>query len=203
MTRAHFSKSFTQQLPIPDDAIEAAIAVMRSGRLRRYNTATGAESETKELERGFAGGQGQPFCLAMPASGIIPDDMMRADGFTLAPVVQGARSGVKSSALEQTHAGYSLVSPRWRMMRYVVMPSAMPEILTVMRIAIGFGWTTLVAAEMVASTKGLGYMVLSASQFLQTPVVIMGIFAIAIIAFAFDLLMRFVERRAVPWKGRM
>ena len=59
------------------------------------------------------------------------------------------------------------------------------------------------AAEMVAATKGLGYMVLSASQFLQTPVVILGIFVIAIIAFAFDLLMRFVERRLVPWKGRM
>jgi taurine transport system permease protein len=120
-----------------------------------------------------------------------------------APVVLGARSGVKSSAIEQIHAAYSFGASRWQVMRYVIMPSAMPEILTAMRIGIGFGWTTLVAAEMVASTKGLGYMVLSASQFLQTPVVIMGIFVIAIIAFAFDLLMRFVERRVVPWKGRM
>ena len=72
-----------------------------------------------------------------------------------------------------------------------------------MRIGNGFGWTTLVAAEMVAATKGLGYMVLSASQFLQTSTVIMGIIVIAIIAYAFDMLMRFVERRVVPWKGRM
>ena len=72
-----------------------------------------------------------------------------------------------------------------------------------MRIGIGFGWTTLVAAEMVAATKGLGYMVLTASQFLQTSTVIMGIIVIAIIAYAFDMLMRFVERRVVPWKGRM
>lgn len=120
-----------------------------------------------------------------------------------APVVLGARSGVKSAAIEQIHAAYSFGATRWQVMRHVIMPSAMPEILTAMRIGIGFGWTTLVAAEMVASTKGLGYMVLSASQFLQTPVVIMGIFVIAIIAFAFDLLMRFVERRLVPWKGRM
>jgi taurine transport system permease protein len=88
-------------------------------------------------------------------------------------------------------------------MRHVIMPSALPEILTAMRIGIGFGWTTLVAAEMVAATSGLGYMVLSASQFLQTSVVIMGIFVIAIIAFAFDMLMRFLERRLVPWKGKM
>lgn len=120
-----------------------------------------------------------------------------------APVVLGARSGVKSAAIEQIHAAYSFGATRWQVMRYVIMPSALPEILTAMRIGIGFGWTTLVAAEMVAATKGLGYMVLSASQFLQTPVVIMGIFVIAIIAFGFDLLMRFVERRMVPWKGRM
>lgn len=120
-----------------------------------------------------------------------------------APVVLGARSGVKSAAIEQIHAAYSFGATRWQVMRHVILPSAMPEILTAMRIGIGFGWTTLVAAEMVASTKGLGYMVLSASQFLQTPVVIMGIFVIAVIAFAFDLLMRFIERRVVPWKGRM
>lgn len=120
-----------------------------------------------------------------------------------APVVLGARSGVKSASIEQIHAAYSFGATRWQVMRHVIMPSALPEILTAMRIGIGFGWTTLVAAEMVAATKGIGYMVLSASQFLQTPVVIMGIFVIALIAFAFDLLMRFVERRLVPWKGRM
>ncbi|MCC0071061.1 MAG: ABC transporter permease subunit [Rhodobacteraceae bacterium] len=120
-----------------------------------------------------------------------------------APIVLGARSGVKSAAIEQIHAAYSFGATRWQVMRHVILPSAMPEILTAMRVGIGFGWTTLVAAEMVAATKGLGYMVLSASQFLQTPVVIMGIFVIATIAFAFDLLMRFVERRLVPWKGRM
>ena len=120
-----------------------------------------------------------------------------------APVVLGARSGVKSAAIEQIHAAYSFGATRWQVMRHVILPSAMPEILTAMRVGIGFGWTTLVAAEMVAATSGLGYMVLSASQFLQTSVVIMGIFVIATIAFAFDLLMRFLERRLVPWKGRM
>ena len=120
-----------------------------------------------------------------------------------APVVLGARSGVKSAAIEQIHAAYSFGATRWQVMRHVILPSAMPEILTAMRGGIGLGWTTLVAAEMVAATSGLGYMVLSASQFLQTSVVIMGIFVIATIAFAFDLLMRFLERRLVPWKGRM
>ena len=121
----------------------------------------------------------------------------------LAPVALGARSGVKSAAIEQIHAAYSFGASRWQVMRHVILPSALPEILTAMRIGIGFGWTTLVAAEMVAATKGLGYMVLSASQFLQTSTVIMGIIVIAAIAYGFDLLMRFVERKVVPWKGRM
>ena len=121
----------------------------------------------------------------------------------LAPVALGARSGVKSAAIEQIHAAYSFGASRWQVMSQVILPSALPEILTAMRIGIGFGWTTLVAAEMVAATKGLGYMVLTASQFLQTSTVIMGIFVIAIIAYSFDMLMRFVERRVVPWKGRM
>jgi taurine transport system permease protein len=121
----------------------------------------------------------------------------------LAPVALGARSGVKSAAIEQIHAAYSFGASRWQVMRYVILPSALPEILTAMRIGIGFGWTTLVAAEMVAATKGLGYMVLTASQFLQTSTVIMGIIVIAVIAYAFDMLMRWIERKVVPWKGRM
>ena len=82
------------------------------------------------------------------------------------------------------------------------LPAALPEIITAVRIGMGVGWTTLVAAEMVAATSGIGFMVLSASQFLQTSTVIMGIFIIAAIAYAFDMLMRFLERKLVPWKGR-
>ena len=84
-----------------------------------------------------------------------------------------------------------------------MLPSALPEILTAMRIGIGFGWTTLVAAEMVAATRGLGFKVLNAAQYLQTDTVIMGIIVIGLFAFAFDLLMRYIERALVPWKGRV
>lgn len=121
----------------------------------------------------------------------------------LAPLALGTRAGVRSAAIEQIHAAYSMGATRWQVLAHVILPAAMPEILTSMRIGIGFGWTTLVAAEMVAATHGLGYMVLTASQFLQTPIVIMGIVIIAAIAYSFDMLMRWIERRVVPWKGRM
>lgn len=119
-----------------------------------------------------------------------------------APLAMAARSGMRSASQEQMNAAYSMGASYTQVIRHVVLPAAMPEILVGMRVAIGFGWSTLVAAEMVAATSGLGYMVLSASRFLQTPVVIMGIVVIAAIAYAFDHLVRFVERRVVPWKGR-
>lgn len=120
-----------------------------------------------------------------------------------APLAVAARAGVKSVTVEQINAAASMGASRWQIVRHVILPAAMPEILTGMRIAIGFGWTTLVAAEMVAATAGLGQMVLNASNFLRTDVVIMGIFVIGIVAYVFDLMMRRVEVWLVPWKGKM
>jgi taurine transport system permease protein len=120
-----------------------------------------------------------------------------------APLAVAARAGVKSVTIEQINAAASMGASRVQIVRHVILPAAMPEILTGMRIAIGFGWTTLVAAEMVAATAGLGQMVLNASNFLRTDVVIMGIIVIGIVAYVFDLMMRRVETLLVPWKGKM
>jgi len=119
-----------------------------------------------------------------------------------APLAMAARAGVRSVTIEQINAAYSMGASKWQVIYHVVIPAAMPEILTGMRIAIGFGWTTRVAAEMVAATAGLGQMVLNASNFLRTDVVIMGIVVIGAVAYLFDLLMRRIERKVVPWKGQ-
>jgi len=120
-----------------------------------------------------------------------------------APMALNARAGVRSVTIEQIQMAYSLGATRIQVIWHVILKGAMPEILTGMRIGIGFGWTTLVAAEMVAAEAGIGHMVLSAAEFLVTDVVVMGIFVIGAIAYLFDLFMRFVERRVVPWKGKM
>ncbi|MBI6554437.1 ABC transporter permease subunit [Pseudomonas veronii] len=120
-----------------------------------------------------------------------------------APLALSARAGVKSVAIEQIHAAYSMGASRAQVLKHVIMPAALPEVLTGMRIAIGFGWTTLVAAEMVAATAGLGFMVLTASKFMATDVVIMGILVIGAMALLFDLGMRWLERKLVPWKGKV
>ena len=119
-----------------------------------------------------------------------------------APLALAARAGMKSATQEQIHAAASMGASRWQVVRHVILPAALPEILVGMRIAVGFGWTTLVAAEMVAASLGLGQLVLNASNFLRTDIVVMGIIVIGVLAYAFDLLMRRLEIKLVPWKGR-
>lgn len=118
-----------------------------------------------------------------------------------APLVVSARAGVRSASAEQINAAQSLGATRWQVLRHVILPAALPEILTGLRIAVGFGWTTLVAAELVAATVGLGQLVMNASNFLRTDIVLMGILVIGTVAGVFDLIMRQVERKLVPWKG--
>ncbi len=120
-----------------------------------------------------------------------------------APMVLNTRAGVRSVPIEQIYVAYSLGASKFQVITQVILKGAMPEILTGMRIGIGFGWTTLVAAELVAAKYGLGAMIKSASDFLTTNVVIMGIIVIGFIAFTFDLLMRFIESLVVPWKGKV
>jgi len=119
-----------------------------------------------------------------------------------APVALSAQAGVRSVTQERVNAALSLGATRWQLMWEVVFPSALPEILTGVRIALGVGWGTLVAAELIAATRGIGYLIMSASQFLATDVVFVGIGIIAACAFAFSFAMRTLERWLAPWKGQ-
>lgn len=120
----------------------------------------------------------------------------------LAPIALSTAAGVKGTSRERVNAARTLGASRIQVIREVTLPSALPQIFTGLRIALGAGWTTLVAAELIAATEGLGFMIQSAAQFLVTDVVIMGIFVIAGIAFAIELLLRAAERHFVPWAGK-
>ena len=119
-----------------------------------------------------------------------------------APICLSAQAGVRSVPLERIHAALSLGANTWQLFWHIVLPSALPEIFTGLRIAIGVGWGTLVAAELIASTRGIGFMILSASHFLATDVVFVGIAIIAALAFAFSYAVRVIEKILVPWKGK-
>ena len=121
----------------------------------------------------------------------------------LPPVVIATASGVRSVRADYVNGAQSLGATRSQVFRYVVVPSALPDILTGLRVSIGFTYTTLVAAEMVAGVNGVGWMVLDASKFLQSDVIFVGIVLMGGTGLALDASLRGLERVLVPWRGKL
>lgn len=119
-----------------------------------------------------------------------------------APIAIATANGVRTVDPTKLRAAQSLGATRSQLIRHVILPNSLPDILTGVRIGLGVGWSTLVAAELIAATSGLGVMVQSAAQFLVTDVVVLGIFVIALIAFAMEMGLRALQRKLVPWHGQ-
>lgn len=113
-----------------------------------------------------------------------------------------ARAGVSGINIAKIHAAYSLGASKFQVLIHVIIPNSLPEIFTGARVAMGVCWGTVVAAELVAAEKGAGKMIIAASKFQQTDIVIMGIILIGIIGYGIDMLMRKTEEKLVPWKGQ-
>ena len=113
-----------------------------------------------------------------------------------------ARAGVSGVNIAKVHAAYSLGASKRQILSKVILPNSLAEIFTGARVAMGVCWGTVVAAELVAAEKGAGKMIIAASKFQLTDIVIIGIIIIGIIGYGIDVLMRIAENRLVPWKGK-
>ncbi len=82
----------------------------------------------------------------------------------------------------------------------VVLPAALPEIFTGVRIGIDVAWRSVIAAEMIAASAGIGYMIMYARELSQTDTVLVGMLAIGLTGSAIEFLVRLVERRLLHWK---
>jgi len=120
-----------------------------------------------------------------------------------APVALTTAAGVRSVDPIRIRAAQSLGASRAKVVWHVILPSALPEIVTGVRIGLGAGWSTLVAAELIAATRGVGFVIQSASQFLITDLVVAGIVVIALVAYVLEIGLRLVQRRLAPWWGRV
>ena len=120
----------------------------------------------------------------------------------LAPIIIATTHGMTVANGNRIRAVRSLGASKLQVIRHVIIPAALPNILTGIRIGLGAGWSTLVASELVAAKQGLGYMVQSASQFLVTDVVVMGIVVIAIVAVLIELGLRALQKQLTPWYGK-
>jgi taurine transport system permease protein len=118
----------------------------------------------------------------------------------LPPLSISAMQAAANVDTQLVKAALSLGASRRRLLVNVVLPACLPGICTGMRISLGFTYTVLVAAEIVAATAGLGWMVWDASKFLLTNVVIMGLFVLGITGLALDGLVRQLEKKITPWR---
>ena len=113
-----------------------------------------------------------------------------------------ARDGVANVPPERVRVALALGASRWQVFRYVILPSALPEIVVGARLAAGIVYGTLIAAEIIAGSSGIGWMILDAGRFLRSDYVFVGIAIIGLAGIAIDRLLLLVERRAVHWAGK-
>jgi taurine transport system permease protein len=113
-----------------------------------------------------------------------------------------ARDGVRNVPAQRIHAARSLGASEWQVFRHVVLPSALPEIFTGARIGVGVVYGTLIAAEIIAGSSGLGWMILDAGRFLRSDYVFVGIILIGLMGLALNWALVALETRLVHWAGR-
>jgi len=110
--------------------------------------------------------------------------------------------GVASIPLPLRHAAASLGARRWTMLTQVLLPGALPNIVTGVRTGLGFAWRGLIAAEMIATNVGLGYMLFLARDFYRTEVIVFGMIVIGILWLLIDrLLLAPLERATIERWG--
>ncbi len=117
-------------------------------------------------------------------------------------MVISARTGASGTHLSKIRAAHSLGSTNRQILFNVVLPNALPEILTGIRIAIGVCWGTLVAAEMLAGTTGVGFIENIARTVSDYELIWVTILIMGILGLMFDLIMRWVIAKTIPWRGK-
>ncbi|WP_431270294.1 ABC transporter permease [Dankookia sp. P2] len=113
-----------------------------------------------------------------------------------------ARDGVRNIPAERIRMAQSLGASRSQIFRHVVAPSALPEILTGARLALGIVYGTLIASEIIAGSNGIGWMILDAGRFLRSDYAFVGILVIGLTGILIDRFLLLLERRVVHWAGR-
>ena len=119
-----------------------------------------------------------------------------------APVYVSCVSAVIRINEDFINSAYTVGASRMQVFFHVIVPACLPDLFTGLRTALGVGYTTLVSAEMVAATSGIGWMVLDASRYLRSDIVFLGIIIMGITGILLDRGIRLLEHIVVPWKGK-
>jgi len=116
--------------------------------------------------------------------------------FQLILMIAVVASSVPKEMLE---TAYTLGAKRLQVIRRVLLPASLPGILDTLRIIVGWAWTYIIVAELVAAESGIGYMIINAQRMLQTGSIIFGILAIGFLGIITDYLFKWLQRWLFPW----
>jgi NitT/TauT family transport system permease protein len=100
---------------------------------------------------------------------------------------------------ELVQASFTLGATRWQAIQTVIIPAVQPRLLNTMRLMLGWAWTYLVVAELVAVNSGLGYAIMKAQRFLNTDQIFVGIIVIGLLGLISDRIFAFLNKRMYPW----
>jgi sulfonate transport system permease protein len=109
----------------------------------------------------------------------------------------GAIRGVDPKLIE---AGQVFGLDRRGVIRHVILPGTLPSVLVGLRYALGTAWLSLVVAEQINATAGIGYLINDARDFLRTDIIVVGLLVYALLGLSADALVRAIERRALAWR---
>ncbi len=119
-----------------------------------------------------------------------------------APIYLSCMSGVIKVNHDFINSALTLGATKGQVFVKVIFPSCLQEMFTGIRTAIGVGYSTLVAAEMVAASSGIGWMVLDAKNWFRNDVIFVGIIVMGLTGILIDLILRLCEKKLVPWAGK-
>lgn len=117
-------------------------------------------------------------------------------------MVISARAGATGTQLSKIHAAHSLGASKSQIIREVILPNSLPEILTGIRVAVGVCWGTLVAAEFLAGTTGIGFVENVARKQSHYEIIWVTIVVLGVLGLIMDLIMRWIIARTLPWRGK-
>ncbi|MDR2352229.1 MAG: ABC transporter permease [Deltaproteobacteria bacterium] len=118
------------------------------------------------------------------------------------PLYISSVAGVARMRADYVNGAKTLGANSRQIFFYVIFPVALPDIFVGLRTSLGFMYSTLVAAEMVAAISGIGWMVLDASKYLQSDVIFLGIIVMGLTGIILDALLNFCEKKIIFWKGQ-
>jgi sulfonate transport system permease protein len=118
------------------------------------------------------------------------------------PIIIGVIEGIRQTDNRYVEVAAVLEASRWKLVRKVVLPGALPTIITGLRIGLGNAWVCVVAAELIAAERGVGYIIVDGREMSRPDLVIAGMISIGIVGKLMDVALKRLERLLVPWRAQ-